>query len=79
MPQFYFHTSNSHGVAKDTEGQSLPDVNAARREAVRGIREILSEEIKDGQINVRGRIDVADEDGKTVLTVGFQETFTVVH
>lgn len=79
MPRYYFHTTNSHGVARDTEGQPLPGLEAARDEAVRSIRELLSEEIRSGQINVSGRVDVTDEDGDAVLTVNYQETFTVVH
>ena len=55
----------------DTEGVELPDITAARREAIRAAGEILASE---GEANMNGnpwRMTVADDTAVTVLTVTF--------
>ena len=74
MPIFYFHVYNGAGVAMDDEGQDLPDLAAAHKKAVEGIRSIISEEASAGLIDLTGRLEVADADGNVLLTVQFDET-----
>lgn len=78
MPRYFFHILNSVGYAEDDEGSELADIDVARREAIAGVRSILSEEVREGRIDLRGRIDVVDADGKCVLSVPFSEAVEVI-
>lgn len=71
MPRYHFHVRSSSDFVEDAEGRELPGPEAARREAVKGIRSILSEEIARGRIDLRGRVEVVDDAGAPVLTVPF--------
>ena len=75
MPIFYLHLHNGTGDITDLEGSELPGVDDARRLAILGIRSIVAEEAKAGRIDLRGRIDIADEGGATIMTVDFREAF----
>ena len=78
MPRYRLNVINSVGIAEDLEGQVLPDLAAARDEAVRGIRSLLADELKDGTINLAGKVDVVDEGGHVLVTVPFDEAFAIV-
>ncbi|MBB5714337.1 DUF6894 family protein [Sphingomonas aerophila] len=71
MPRFYLHVFNDASVL-DTEGSELPDLEAAARDAVQGIRELIAEEVVAGRpISRQHRIEIQDEDGAHLRTVFF--------
>jgi hypothetical protein len=73
MPHYFFHVREGAELTRDTEGQALPDVEAARTEAVRIGREILGEKLLHGG-NLGGRqIEIADETGRVVDVVPPQD------
>jgi hypothetical protein len=78
MAHYHFHVLNGLGLTADDEGRELADLDAARREAIKGVRSIISEEAKEGRVDLRGRIDVADPSGRVLLTVAFTEAVEVV-
>ena len=78
MPRFFFNIRNGDGLTEDEEGRELADDAAAREEAVRGIRSFLAEEAKQGRIDLRGRIEVADEAGARVCDVEFEDAVEVL-
>jgi Domain of unknown function (DUF6894) len=63
MRRFYFHLRAGDELVPDEEGIDLPDLSAARREAIEAARELLAEAIKDG------RAEVADGEGREIDTV----------
>jgi hypothetical protein len=66
MPRYYFHVREGADISRDVEGQDLPDVEAARREAISTSREILGEKLLHGG-SINGRIiEIADETGRVV-------------
>jgi hypothetical protein len=77
VPRFYFHVRNGLGFAEDEEGQMLPSVQAAREEAVSGARSMLSSEVCTGTLDLRGRIEVTDEQRHIVLTVPFSDAIHI--
>ena len=77
MPRFHLNIFNGDGESPDEEGQVLPDLAAARSEAVRGIRSLLANELSSGVIELGGRIQIADVDGKVLQTVAFAETVEI--
>jgi hypothetical protein len=65
-------------VAEDEEGLDLPSVDAAKEEALKGIRSILCEELMHGKLDLKGHIDVADETGSVVETIKFEDAVQIV-
>ncbi|HEX4737140.1 MAG TPA: hypothetical protein VH331_06225 [Allosphingosinicella sp.] len=76
MPRFYFHVYNDI-VAIDEEGLDLPDVDAAREQALESARELVCEGIHKGQLNLDHRIEIEDENHNKVLTLTYRDAFTV--
>lgn len=52
MPRFYLHICNGSGFVEDEEGMNLPDLAAARKEALKGLRSLLAEELRSGTLNM---------------------------
>jgi len=69
MPHYFFHIRMADGVVQDDEGREMPDLDAARREAIQSARDITNAQ---NQARLPGRaqaIEVVDEHGDVVLTV----------
>jgi hypothetical protein len=77
MPRYRFNIHNGIGFVEDEEGRELPDLAAARAEAVKGIRSILAEDVAEGRVDLRGRIEVLDEADAPVLTIAFGDAVRV--
>lgn len=77
MPRFYLHVCNGDGFSEDEQGQDLPGIEAARQMAVDGLRGILSEEMKAGQLNMASFIEIEDENHQLVMTVPFADAVSV--
>ena len=73
MQHYYFHLHNRIGFVPDREGKPCPDLDEAREQAVRDIRSIISEEAKEGVIDLNGRIDIAGGDGNVLGVVQFAQ------
>ena len=69
MGRYYFHLRAGHEIRSDEEGQDLPNLSAAQREAVLGARELLAEAIMSGEPEVPEAFVIADEAGRTLATV----------
>lgn len=73
MTRYYLHINNGGGYVEDTEGQELDDLDAARAAAIEGVRSLLSEEAIQGQLDLSGRIEIADGDGNILLILPFSD------
>jgi hypothetical protein len=69
MGRFYFHLRAGDKLMPDEEGIDLPDLSAARREAIEAARELLGEAIKSGRPEVPEAFVIADEDGRELDAV----------
>jgi len=68
MPRFFFHTRNGLQV-RDEVGTQLPDLKAARREAVKILCQILPT-LDEAALFVEGyRISVVSEAGDTMFAL----------
>ncbi|HEX8669028.1 MAG TPA: hypothetical protein VF727_11735 [Allosphingosinicella sp.] len=76
MPRFYFHVCNGDGFTPDEEGSELPDAETARAEAVRSARSLMSDELRDGFLNLSSFIEVEAE-GEHLFTVTFEEAVKI--
>jgi len=73
MPLYYLHVCNGTGFVEDQEGHELPDLAAAQREAVKGLRDILAADLKEGEIKMTSFIEVEDEARTLLITVTAEE------
>jgi hypothetical protein len=69
MPLYYFHVRQGTETRADDLGIDLPDFDAAKVEAFRTAREILSEAIRFERDEVPEAIVIAADDGRELLAV----------
>jgi hypothetical protein len=69
MPRFFFHIRDDAELIPDEEGTNLPDLAAARREAVLSVRAIIVEAISSSEPWDHVAIEVTDEQGNVLETV----------
>lgn len=74
MPRFFFHVRDDGGLRRDAEGTELPDVEAARKEAVARACEIWSKRPPDSSHN-NDTFEITTEAGEVVRRVAFSEAF----
>ena len=72
MPRYFFHVVND-ARHNDPTGIELPDLEVARREAVKDIADIKRQnfEFIDLEQRATWHIEICDEDGTVLLTVPF--------
>jgi hypothetical protein len=77
MPRYYLHIVRDGEAIKDPEGYDLPDLDAAKREAISGAREILSEEVLRGSLSLDEHIEIVDDRGEVVFVIPFMSTVDI--
>ena len=74
MPLYFFHIQEGGDVLYDEDGSDHPDLEAAREEAIEGIRQIISAAVLVGNpLRLERRMLVDDQAGHTLLKVMFRE------
>jgi hypothetical protein len=72
------HVSDSHRFAEDHEGRDLPDDETARLEAVKGARDMMASELREGQLDLSSFIEVEDDTHKLLFTLTFAEAVKII-
>jgi hypothetical protein len=71
MPIFFLNIFNNID-AVDREGVELPDLEAAKAEAIAGAREIIAAHVRDGKpIHAAHSLEITDEDRNVLHQVRF--------
>ena len=70
LPRYFLHIDE---LDTDPEGTELPDIEAARGEAMLSAREMLAEWIILGAEDIPTRIVIADEKGTVLAVVHMHE------
>jgi hypothetical protein len=76
MPMYYFHIRDGSSLESDPDGTELPDISAAHAEALKVAHELLREVADLGQKAV---LEVADENGHTILTMPLSDALRLRH
>jgi hypothetical protein len=76
MPRYFLHVVDTI-EAPDEEGVEFADVWMARDAAIKGARELVCEQIRQGFLDLGGYIQIASDSGEPLMRVGFQEAFEV--
>ncbi len=73
MPRYYFHVTDGRVPTIDDDGTVLPNVGAARREAIKAAGGMLASGEADGMLRgMPWHMTVADDSGKTVFSLSFE-------
>jgi hypothetical protein len=77
MPTFYFHVCDGHRFDEAEEGHELPDVEAARREAIKSLRDLIAGDVCRGEANLGMFVEVEDATGQFLFTVSLEDAVQV--
>lgn len=78
MPKFFFNMVDGEFL-RDPEGLILGDLDSAREIALRSAREMMAEQVKQGELSMADRIEIMDEQGALLACVKFQDAVTIRH
>lgn len=73
MRRFYFHIRDGSGLIEDPDGSDLPDLDAARAEALASAREILANRLRSGEVLDGQSIEITDAAGEVLATVPLKD------
>ena len=76
MPRYYFHVHDDD-VEIDLVGLEFPDAEAARGDALRGARDLASDEVARGYLKLHHRVEVQDESGAVIASIAFRDAVAV--
>ena len=77
MPRYHFDVQNGADLVLDEEGRELANLEAARREAIKGIRSLISAEVEKGSLDLTGQLTLRDATGRTVILLRFEEAVSI--
>ena len=77
VPLFYLHLLNGGGWVRDPEGRDLPDLDAAKKEALAGARDLMASEVKAGELRLDALVAIEDEHGDEVYRLRFADAVTI--
>jgi hypothetical protein len=64
MPRFFFPSRDGDALTKDREGMELPDLEAARAEAIVGLRQLAADDLRQNLPASKGRKACACENAR---------------
>lgn len=73
MHRYFFNFRQGDEIACDRIGMHLPDLDAARDEALYAWQHVLVLAARSGEIPKDCEIQIADDSGDTVLSISFGE------
>jgi hypothetical protein len=73
MPMYFFHHQKAGQLITDDEGDDLPNLAAARDEAIQSARELTAHAARDGRDVREDSFVVVDDLGQTVLILKFAD------
>jgi hypothetical protein len=73
VPMYFFNQRVNDVVGVDAVGLDLPDLDAVRRRATELAREIMSDQLLQGEVVLDRSIEVTDPVGHVVLSLPFTE------
>ena len=74
MPRFHMNIRRGDEFLEDWEGEEFPSLSEARVEAVRSARKLMAARMAAGKIpDGHTKFEIADDSGKTVLVMPFED------
>ncbi len=73
MARYFFHIRDGERLSKDPEGADFENLDAARVEAVKSARELLSQKVLNGEEVDGQAFELTAEDGTVIDRVPFRD------
>jgi hypothetical protein len=73
MPRFFFRARKGEDLLPDPEGTDLPDLAAARAEAVASFQQLAPERAHGGSLSDVQTLEISDEAGQVLAIVSFHD------
>jgi hypothetical protein len=73
MPVYHFDQMKGNVLIKDDEGQDLPDIEAAKIEALESARELLAAAVRRGIYSTNRAYIIRTADGEILATLPFRD------
>lgn len=78
MSLYYVHFRDGAETLRDAEGSELADLAAVKAYTLLAARDTLSHEIRSGQIDLRPRLEVEDENGAVVYSLSLSDAVDII-
>lgn len=78
MARYYLQLRDAKDELLDPEGIEYADIDELRKAVLSGARDLISGDIRNGEIDMRFRIDAEDRDGLIVYTLTFKEAVRII-
>lgn len=78
MERYHFNLHERSGFVQDEEGRELPGMAEVRSEALKGVRSLVAEDAIQGRIDLSGRVEVVDSEGRAVFTLTFSDAVEIL-
>lgn len=79
MPRFFFHLDHGIRALPDIDGTDCADEAAAIVQGVRTVLEMLTDDVRQGRIDLGWRMRIEDAEGRPVKAFAFSEVFGGAH
>lgn len=76
MPHLFLNYREDDVLFNDAEGRDYTSLDAARGDAVRGARDIIAEQIRQGEPIDGARIEITDAQGDILAIVFLRDVIT---
>ena len=74
MPLYFFHFHQNQALVEDEEGLELPDLDAAKSEAITSIHDLIGEtKLTGARFDKDGYIEIADASGQVLAVIRFAD------
>jgi hypothetical protein len=77
MARFFLHFRSGAEFVEDEQGIELTDEHAAEAAAIRSLRAILANDMRDGVLNPAALIEIEDARHQSLRTVLFEDTLEI--
>lgn len=62
----------------DPDGLEYADIDGLKKKVLVAVRELISEDVKSGVVDLRFRIDAENREGVVVYTLGFAKALDII-
>jgi hypothetical protein len=76
--RYYMQLRDGTEHLLDPDGIEYADIDDLKKKVLIAVRELMSEDIKGGAIDLRFRIDAEDREGVIVYTLAFAEAVKII-
>ena len=77
VARYFFDLYNDVNTSDD-EGRDFPDLAAAKDNALAEAKEMMTQSVHDGALDLNHHIDVRDEGGKVVYVLRFADAVRII-